>query len=63
MAKIDYILGIIEEKYDREISRYRKTFHNPIEEKIADEAKIRLLEEILLDCFDIETEFDFNNIY
>lgn len=54
--------SMLEQKYDDEVSRYRKTMNCPIEDKPVDQARIRLLEDLLFEMFEISHEFDFSNI-
>ena len=55
--------SMLEQRYEDEISRYRKTINLNPEEKAVDQALIKLLEALLFEMFGIEHEFDFENMY
>jgi len=61
--EIKDIQKILEKEYDEVISNYRKTINCTYTDKYVEQAKIRLLERLLLDMFNVECEFDFSNIY
>ena len=54
---------ILQHEYDEAISNYRRTVNCTYTDKDVEQAKIRLLERLLLDMFNVECEFDFSNIY